>query len=336
MTGSDLIRTRFTAESTATEVVTGVDLHGRRAIVTGGSSGIGIETARALASAGADVTLAVRDTAAGKRAAADIVSGDPAARVSVVALDLAQAGSVRDFASSWEDPLHMLVNNAGIMAIPLSRTEQGWEMQFATNHLGHFALATALRSALSRAQGARIVAVSSAGHFFSPVIFDDIHFERRPYDPWSAYGQSKTANILFAVAASSRWADDGIAANSLMPEISVRGCSAMFRRSRWPSWQRALSGRPRRRGQLHRYSSRVHLCSKASAVGTSSTAMRLRLRTGARTRWPATPWTRNRRVACGRYRPSSWPTADDLERSGFPTPGGVFALQASGSGVCTR
>ena len=124
---------------------------------------------------------------------------------------------MRDFASSWEGPLHILVNNAGIMATPLSRTEQGWEMQFATNHLGHFALATALRPALSLAQGARIVAVSSAGHFFSPVVMEDIHFDRRPYDPWSAYGQSKTANILFAVAASSRWADDGIAANSLMP-----------------------------------------------------------------------------------------------------------------------
>jgi NAD(P)-dependent dehydrogenase (short-subunit alcohol dehydrogenase family) len=217
MTAADLIRTRFTAESTAAEVVADTDLRGRRAVVTGGSSGIGIETARALASAGAEVTLAVRDTAAGERVAAAIVSDDPAARVSVLELDLARPASVHAFASSWYGPLHILVNNAGIMATPLSLTERGWEMQFATNHVGHFALATGLRSALSLAQGARIVAVSSAGHFFSPVVFDDIHFDRRPYDPWSAYGQSKTANILFAVAASSRWADDGIAANSLMP-----------------------------------------------------------------------------------------------------------------------
>jgi NAD(P)-dependent dehydrogenase (short-subunit alcohol dehydrogenase family) len=217
MTAADLIRTRFTAESTAAEVVADTDLRGRRAVVTGGSSGIGIETARALASAGAEVTLAVRDTAAGERVAARIVSDDPAARVSVLELDLARPASVHAFASSWYGPLHILVNNAGIMATPLSLTERGWEMQFATNHVGHFALATGLRSALSLAQGARIVAVSSAGHFFSPVVFDDIHFDRRPYDPWSAYGQSKTANILFAVAASSRWADDGIAANSLMP-----------------------------------------------------------------------------------------------------------------------
>jgi NAD(P)-dependent dehydrogenase (short-subunit alcohol dehydrogenase family) len=217
MTAADLIRTRFTAESTAAEVVADTDLRGRRAVVTGGSSGIGIETARALASAGAEVTLAVRDTAAGERVAAGIVSDDPAARVSVLELDLARPASVHAFASSWYGPLHILVNNAGIMATPLSLTERGWEMQFATNHVGHFALATGLRSALSLAQGARIVAVSSAGHFFSPVVFDDIHFDRRPYDPWSAYGQSKTANILFAVAASSRWADDGIAANSLMP-----------------------------------------------------------------------------------------------------------------------
>ena len=217
MTAADLIRTRFTAESTAAEVVADTDLRGRRAVVTGGSSGIGIETARALASAGAEVTLAVRDTAAGERVAAAIVSDDPAARVSVLELDLARPASVHAFASSWYGPLHILVNNAGIMATPLSLTERGWEMQFATNHVGHFALATGLRSALSLPQGARIVAVSSAGHFFSPVVFDDIHFDRRPYDPWSAYGQSKTANILFAVAASSRWADDGIAANSLMP-----------------------------------------------------------------------------------------------------------------------
>ncbi len=212
-----MITTRFNAESTASEVVAGVDLRGRRAIVTGGSSGIGIETARSLASAGADVTLAVRDPDAGQRVASDIVKDDPGARVSVAELDVAQAASVQAFATSWDGPLHILINNAGIMATPLLRTREGWEMQFATNHIGHFALATALRPALSQAQGARIVAVSSAGHFFSPVVFDDIQFDRRPYDPWSAYGQSKTANILFAVAASSRWADDGITANSLMP-----------------------------------------------------------------------------------------------------------------------
>ncbi|GAB3941916.1 hypothetical protein GCM10027614_28060 [Micromonospora vulcania] len=119
--------------------------------------------------------------------------------------------------ANWDGPLHILVDNAGVMASPEMRTPQGWEMQFATNHLGHFALATGLRPALAAADGARIVSVSSAAHLRSSVQFDDIQFERREYDPWQAYGQSKTANALFAVEASRRWADDGILANALMP-----------------------------------------------------------------------------------------------------------------------
>lgn len=214
---TDRITTPFSAESTAAEVLAGIDLTGRRAVVTGGASGIGVETARALAGAGAEVTLAVRDLAAGQRTAVDIVAATGNDRVRVAPLDLADQASVAAFVAEWAGPLHMLINNAGVMASPLLRTPQGWEMQFATNHLGHFALATGLHRALAAAGTARVVSVSSSAHHRSPVVFDDIHFERRPYDPWSAYGQSKTANVLFAVEATRRWAGDGITVNALMP-----------------------------------------------------------------------------------------------------------------------
>ena len=214
---TDRITTPFNAESTAAEVIAGIDLAGRRAIVTGGASGIGVETARALAGAGAEVTLAVRNLGAGERTAADIIHSTGNKQVFVAPLDLADQASVAALVAGWDGPLHILVNNAGIMAAPLMRTPQGWEMQFATNHLGHFALATGLYRALAAAGGARIVSVSSSAHHRSPVIFEDIHFEHRPYEPWSAYGQSKTANVLFAVEASKRWAGDGITANALMP-----------------------------------------------------------------------------------------------------------------------
>ena len=207
----------FGATSTAAEVVAGVDLAGRRAIVTGASSGIGVETARALASAGADVTLAVRNVDAGERAATDI-AGTTGRMPLVAHLDIADRASIARFAREWTGPLHILVNNAGVMALPeLTRTREGWELQFATNHLGHFALATALHGALAEAAGARIVSVSSVGHIDGPVDFDDIQFERRAYNQWQAYGQSKTANILFALEAARLWAADGITANALNP-----------------------------------------------------------------------------------------------------------------------
>jgi NAD(P)-dependent dehydrogenase (short-subunit alcohol dehydrogenase family) len=204
-------------QSTAAEVIAGIDLTGRRAIVTGGSSGIGRETARALASARAEVTLAVRNLEAGRRAAADISSSTGNDNVPVVSLDLADRKSVAGFVANWSGPLHILVNNAGIMASPEMRTPEGWEMQFATNHLGHFALATGLHDALASAGNARVVVVSSRGHLNGEVLFDDINFEHHPYDPWKAYSRSKTANILFMVEAAKRWAADGIAVNALTP-----------------------------------------------------------------------------------------------------------------------
>ena len=218
MTAStDRIITPFNAQSTAAEVIAGVDLTGRRTIVTGGASGIGVETARALASAGAEVTLAVRDTEAGQTVAEDIVATTGNKQLLVAHLDLADQRSVAAFVAGWDGPLHILVNNAGVMASPEAHTPQGWELQFATNHLGHFALATGLHGALAAADGARIVSVSSSAHRHSPVVFEDIHFRERAYDPWLAYGQSKTANVLFAVEATRRWAEDGIFVNALMP-----------------------------------------------------------------------------------------------------------------------
>ena len=209
--------TPFGYASTAAEVISGVDLSGRRAVVTGGASGIGVETVRALAGAGAEVTLAVRNTAGGERVAAGIIESTGNNHVFVAPIELADPVSVRAFAASWTGPLHILVNNAGVMAEPLNRTPQGWEHQFATNHLGHFGLALGLYDALAAAGDARVVSVSSSAHLRSDVQLDDLHFEHRPYEPWAAYGQSKTANILFAAEANRRWAGDGILANSLMP-----------------------------------------------------------------------------------------------------------------------
>jgi len=211
------VTTPFGPNSTADEVIAGVDLRGKRAIVTGSSSGIGEETARALASAGAEVTLAVRNLESGRAAAATIAESTGRELVDVAALDLSDRRSVRAFVTAWRGPLHILVNNAGIMATPEQRTAEGWEMQFATNHLGHFGLTTGLHDALGAASSARIVNVSSVGHVNGEVLFDDPNFERHRYDPWAAYSQSKTANVLFTVELARRWAAQGITANALNP-----------------------------------------------------------------------------------------------------------------------
>lgn len=217
MTEPTLITTPFNAESTAAEVVKGIDLTGRRAIVTGGASGIGVETARALAGAGAEVTLAVRDLEAGRHVAEDIGATTGNERVLVAPLDLADQRSVAVFTAAWDGPLDILINNAGVMMTPELRTPEGWELQFATNHLGHFALATGLHPALAAAGRARVVALSSIAHLHGTVDFDDVHFRVRPYDGGVAYAQSKTANVLFAVEANRRWAGDGITVNAAHP-----------------------------------------------------------------------------------------------------------------------
>ncbi|MFN3523473.1 MAG: oxidoreductase [Phenylobacterium sp.] len=216
------ITSRFGAFTPAREVAAGHDLTGRTAIVTGGATGIGVETARALAEAGAEVTLAVRNLEAGMKAAAEINESAGAPRASTARLDLSSLASVAEFAEHWGDaPLHVLVNNAGVMACPQSYTADGLEMQIGTNHFGHFLLsmllARALMNAAEEGRTARVVALSSIGHRRSPIIWEDTHYRARPYDKWEAYGQSKTANALFAVGFNARFAELGVTANAVMP-----------------------------------------------------------------------------------------------------------------------
>ena len=204
----------FDAASTAADVIAGIDLTGKVAVVTGGHSGIGLETTRVLRAAGAEVVVPVRYP----ERAATALAGVPG--VEIERLDLADPGSVDAFAERFLGsgrPLHILVNSAGIMGVPLSRDSRGYESHFATNHLGHYQLAVRLRPALLAARGARVVAVSAAAHRLSPMVFDDPWFERRGYHPMLGYGQSKTANILLAVEGTKRWASDGILVNALMP-----------------------------------------------------------------------------------------------------------------------
>ncbi|MBE1611017.1 SDR family NAD(P)-dependent oxidoreductase [Actinopolymorpha pittospori] len=218
MTDLHVPGTPFGFASTADDVLAGVDLSGTRALVTGATSGIGTETARALAAAGATVVLGVRDVDAGSKTAAGISASTGNQEVGVGRIDLADLASVRAFVGTWRGPLHMLVTNAGIMALPeLTRTPEGREMQFAVNFLGHFVLAVGLHDALARADGARVVSLSSSAHLAGPPVLDDVDYRFRPYHPVGAYAESKTATALLAVGATRRWADDGILANAVNP-----------------------------------------------------------------------------------------------------------------------
>ena len=215
---------RFDKDSTTDQVLEGIDLTGKVAIVTGASGGLGAETARALAARGAAVTLTARDTKKAEQVAELIRSTHPGAKLSVRSLALDRPDSVRAFAKGWAAEnrvLHLLLNNAGVMACPLARTPEGWELQFATNHLGHFLLTALLTPALRAGGGARVANTSSGGHRFSPVVFEDIHFERRPYDKWSAYGQAKTANVLHAVELDRRLAGAGVRAFGIHPGMII-------------------------------------------------------------------------------------------------------------------
>ncbi|WP_435208976.1 SDR family NAD(P)-dependent oxidoreductase [Micromonospora sp. bgisy143] len=218
MTAHTRLTTPFTARTTAAEILDGVDLTGRRMIVTGGASGIGVETVRALAGAGAEVTVAVRDPSRAAGLVEEFAGDATPGSVRSATLDLADLASVDAFVAAWDGPLDVLVANAGIMALPTRQlSAQGWELQLATNFLGHFALAVGLHDNLRAAGAARVVLVSSGAHLSAPFDAEDPQFERRPYDPWQAYGQAKTAEVLLAVGISRRWAADGITANALNP-----------------------------------------------------------------------------------------------------------------------
>ncbi len=204
----------FGGRTTASEAVSGIDLTARNVIITGGYSGLGLETVRALASAGASITVPARRPELAREQLSGI------ANVEVAALDLADLNSVAAFASAYiasGRPLHILINNAAVMACPETRVGPNWESQFATNHLGHFALVAGLAPSLKKANGARVISLSSTGHKLSPVVFDDIHFNNRSYDKWSAYGQAKTANALFAVELDQRGQAHGVRALAVHP-----------------------------------------------------------------------------------------------------------------------
>lgn len=208
------LKSGFTAHSTGDEVIGDADLRGRVAIITGGHSNLGLETARVLARAGAEVIVPAREPHLARRALQTIPGAE------VHAMDLMDPASIDAFAQEFlrsGRPLDILINSAGIMAAPLARDATGNEAQFSTNHLGHFRLTARLWPALRRAGGARIVSVSSRGHHIAGVNFDDINFDRRVYDKWVAYGQSKTANVLFAVALDARGEADGIRAFAVHP-----------------------------------------------------------------------------------------------------------------------
>ena len=214
------IASPFNGRTQAEEVIAGVDLAGKTAIVTGAASGIGVETARALASAGARVVMPVRSRDKAEAVAADIRASTGNGKVEVVDMDLADFASVRAFADAFVAagaPLDLLINHAGIMATPERRIMGGFESQFGTNHLGHMLLTCHLAPALVKGAPGRVVELSSIGHRRSPVTFDDPNFQHRPYEKWEAYGQAKTANALFAVGLNRRLEPKGVNAYAVHP-----------------------------------------------------------------------------------------------------------------------
>ncbi len=208
------INSGFGAKSEPSEILAGIDLTGKVAVVTGGYSGIGLETTRALSSCGARVLVPARRVDVARELLRDVVDEND-----VIAIDLANISSVRDCVASITpivNSIDFLINNAGVMACPETRVGNDWELQFAANHLGHFALTLGLLPALKMSGNARIVALSSTAHKLSAIRWDDIHFAN-DYDKWQAYGQSKTADSLFAIALDQRLKDSGIRAFSVHP-----------------------------------------------------------------------------------------------------------------------
>ncbi len=217
-------RSNFGATTTADQVLDGIDLTGKLVVITGGASGIGQETARAMAAKGAQIIIPVRDMAKGEAAVAEIKTSVPDADIELMECDLGKMASIGFFAEAFlvqHDQIDLLINNAGVMASPHMTTGDGLELQFGTNHIGHFLLTNLLLPALLKAAKnggyARIVNLSSRGHHFDTVHFDDPHFEERDYDKWLAYGQAKTANIMFTVGLEKRLAGQGVHALAVHP-----------------------------------------------------------------------------------------------------------------------
>lgn len=211
---------RFDRESTAEQVARSADLRGRKAVLTGASSGIGAETARALAIAGADLILGVRNVAAGEAVAREL-AGAAKGDVRVLPLDLSDLDAVAAFADQVTGPIDLLIANAGVSKTPQTHLPNGLELRFATNHLGHFLLALRLKRQMAQ-RGARLIVLSSAAHKGLPVHLDDLQWRKRPHT-LAAYGESKSANILFAQEATRRWAGHGIYANAILPGSALTG-----------------------------------------------------------------------------------------------------------------
>ena len=236
----------FGVETTTDEVLEGIDLKGRWALVTGASAGLGVETARALAAHGASLILGVRDLEKAEAAAArvrDAATGE----VELRRVDLADLASVRAFTdgvAADHDELHILIANAGVMACPEGRTADGFETQFGTNHLGHFVLVNRLVPLLVAGAPSRVVVLSSAGHRFSDVDLDDPGWEHTPYDPWRAYGRAKTANVQFAVGLDRRLRDRGVRAVAVHPGAIMTELSRHMTEDTLNALQEARGDRP--------------------------------------------------------------------------------------------
>lgn len=214
----------FNQQSSSADVIEGIDLKGKTAVITGASAGLGVETARCLAGAGARVVMVARDADRLAAARAGILQQLPDAQLDTALLDLADLASVRAAATDIVQrfaKIDLLINNAGVMACPQGTTADGFELQFGTNHLGHFLFTCLLMPAVLAAAPARIVTLSSAAHKFSGIDFADPNYTQRNYDKWQAYGQSKTANALFSVALNARLASRGVTANAVHPGMIV-------------------------------------------------------------------------------------------------------------------
>lgn len=216
-------RDNFGATTTTDEVLDGIDLSGKLVVITGGASGLGMEAARAMAAKGAHIVIPARDMAKGEAAAQAIKAATGNEQIEVMELDLGSMDSIRAFADAFlasYDHIDLLINNAGVMACPYGETADGLEMQFGTNHIGHFLMTNLLMPAIVKggeSGGSRIVNLSSRGHHLDTVHFDDLKFQNREYDKWSSYGQAKTANVMFSVGLEKRLAGKSVHALAVHP-----------------------------------------------------------------------------------------------------------------------